>query len=168
MSDLIDPEPLIMDIRGKKVILDEDLARLYGVETKRLNEQVSRNKGRFPEDFVFRLNYKEKSEAVANCDRLGKTLYSSVFPNAFTEHGALMAAMVLRSPRATEASVWVVRAFVKMRSILADHNLIVEKIRELDGRVKDHDEAFETVFDTLRRMVEKLPVSEKTRKIGFK
>ena len=112
-------EPLILVLRGKRVILDADLARLYGVTTKRLNEQVHRNESRFPQDFVFRLTEEEKTEVVANCDHRRKLKYSRWLPNAFTEHGAIMAANVLSSTRAIEVSVLVVRAFVRMRDLMA-------------------------------------------------
>ena len=90
-------EPLIQTIRGQNVILDHDLAALYGVPTKRLNEQVRRNRERFPDDFLFQLTAEEKAEVVANCDRLARLKYSSSQPNAFTEHGTIMAANVLNS-----------------------------------------------------------------------
>jgi hypothetical protein len=98
-------ESVIHTVRGEKVILDTDLAHLYGVTTKRLNEQVKRNLRRFPPDFMFRLTVKEKAEVVANCDHLQKLKFSPSLPYAFTEHGALMAANVLNSPRAVEMSV---------------------------------------------------------------
>ena len=105
----------ILLIRGQKVILDADLAELYDVPTKRLNEQVKRNIDRFPPDFMFQLNLKEKEEVVANCDHLSRLKYSPSLPYAFTEHGAIMAASVLNSPRAVEISVYIVRAFVRLR-----------------------------------------------------
>jgi hypothetical protein len=105
-------ERSIFLIRGQKVMLDADLAELYGVTTKRLNEQVKRNRGRFPADFMFQFAAKEKIEVVANCDHLSKLKFSPVLPNAFTEHGAIMVASVLNTPRAIQTSVLVVRAFV--------------------------------------------------------
>lgn len=92
-------------LRGQKVMLDADLAELYGVPTKRLNEQIKRNVARFPADFMFRLSAKEKTEVVANCDHLAKLKFSPVLPHAFTEHGALMVATILNSPRAVDTSV---------------------------------------------------------------
>ena len=106
-------EQHILLVRGEKVIIDADLAKFYGVPTKRLNEQVKRNKARFPEDFMFQLSSEEKSELVANCDHLEKLKYSRNLSYAFTEHGAIMAASVLNSKRAVEVSVYIVRAFVK-------------------------------------------------------
>jgi hypothetical protein len=105
----------ILWVRERKVILDADLAELYGTQTKRLNEQVKRNRGRFPDDFLFQLTAREKSEVVANCDHLDRLKYSPRLPYAFTEHGALMVAAVLNTPRAVDVSIYVVRAFVKLR-----------------------------------------------------
>jgi hypothetical protein len=108
-------EQAILLIRGEKVMLDIDLAVIYGVTTKRLNEQVKRNAGRFPPDFMFQLIETEKAEVVANCDHLARLKFSPHLPYAFTEHGALMLANVLNSERAAQTSVMVVRAFVKLR-----------------------------------------------------
>src|SRR5204862_8075077 len=113
-------EKRILSLRGEKVILDLDLAELYGISTKRLNQQVKRNADRFPSDFAFFLTDREKAEVVANCDHLARLRFSPVLPRAFTEHGAIMAANVLNSPEATQMSVFVVRAFVRMRSLLTD------------------------------------------------
>ena len=109
---------LILDLRGRKVMLDADLAGIYGVPTKVLNQAVSRNKERFPRDFVFRLTPEEKMEVVTNCDHLARLKFSPVLPHAFTEHGAIMAATVLNSPQAVAMSVYVVRAFIRMREQL--------------------------------------------------
>jgi hypothetical protein len=106
-------------------MLDTDLARLYGVSTKRLNEQVKRNRDRFPDDFMFQLTPDEKAEVVANCDHLQRLKFSPALPYAFTEHGAIMVASVLNTSRAIEVSVYVVRAFVKLRVLSARlHDLI--------------------------------------------
>ena len=108
-------ENRILLIRGEKIVIEADLAGFYGVPTKRLNEQVKRNVDRFPDDFMFQLTKNEKSEVVANCDHLENLKYSRSLPYAFTEHGAIMAASVLNSPRAIEVSVFIVRAFIKLR-----------------------------------------------------
>ncbi|MDP3033052.1 MAG: ORF6N domain-containing protein, partial [Rhodocyclaceae bacterium] len=116
------PETLvrrILLIRGQRVMIDADLADLYGVPTKRLNEQVKRNIERFPDDFMFQLTPDEKTEVVANCDHLGSRKFSSSLPRVFTEHGALMLGNVLNSPRAVEVSILVVRTFVQLREILS-------------------------------------------------
>ena len=115
-------------IRGEKVILDSDLAEFYGVATKRLNEQVRRNRSRFPEDFVFQLTAAEKTEVVAKCDHLRKLKFSKSLPLAFTEHGALMAGNVLSSPQAVEASVLVVRTFVYLRRMLATNSEVAGRL----------------------------------------
>ena len=125
-------EDRILSIRGHRVMLDADLAELYGVPTKRLNEQVKRNEERFPEDFAFRLTMKEKAELVAKCDRFSRLKHSTAFPLVFTEHGAIMAANVLNSRRAIEASVCVVRAFVRMREVLATHKELVWRLDEME------------------------------------
>lgn len=111
----------ILFVRGRRVMLDADLAQLYGVATKRLNEQVKRNWARFPEDFMFQLTANEKTEVVAICDHLKSLKFSSTLPYAFTEHGAIMLASVLNSPIAIDASVHVVRAFIRLREILGTH-----------------------------------------------
>ena len=110
-------EQTILLIRGHRVMLDTDLADLYGVTTKRLNEQVKRNRNRFPADFMFQLTSTEKAEVVANCDHLKKLKFSPVRPFVFTEHGAVMVASVLNSKRAIEVSIYVVRAFVALREM---------------------------------------------------
>ncbi|MDQ6987773.1 MAG: ORF6N domain-containing protein [Mariprofundaceae bacterium] len=105
-------ERRILLIRRQKVMLDADLSDVYGVQTKRLNEQIKRNSARFPEDFIFKLTAQKKTQVVAICDHLAKLKYSSVLPYAFTEHGALMAASVLNTEKAVETSLFVIRAFV--------------------------------------------------------
>ena len=155
-------ERSILLIRGHKVMLDADLARLYGVTTKRLNEQVKRNRERFPEDFVFKLTDSEKAEVVANCDHLSRLKFSPVLPYAFTEHGAIMAATVLNSKRAIEVSVYVVRAFVCLRQILASNT---ELARKLDALEKKYDKQFKVVFDAIRQLM--TPPEKPRRKIGF-
>jgi hypothetical protein len=124
----------ILWLRGLPVILDLHLALLYGVKTKRLNEQVRRNSDRFPEDFVFRLSKKEWGEVVANCDQLGKILHSSILPTAFTEQGALMASTVLRSATAIQMSIYIVRAFVRMREAMSANEVIQRRLAEIGPR----------------------------------
>jgi len=132
-------EGRILVIRGQKVIVDADLAELYGVTTKRLNEQVRRNQERFPADFTFQLAEEEKTEVVAICDHLTKLKYSSTLPYAFTEHGAIMAAAVLNTPLAVEVSVYVVRAFVRLREVLAGNKALAKKLNTLESKVETHD-----------------------------
>lgn len=156
-------ERSILILRGEKVILDSDLADLYGITTKRLNEQVRRNRGRFPPDFMFQLTAAEKEEVVANCDHLARLKYSPARPLAFTEHGALMAANVLSSPRAIDASVMVVRAFVRLRQLLASH---IELKRQLDDLEKKYDTQFQQVFVAIRSLMAPPDQPDKGR-IGF-
>ncbi len=156
-------ERSILLIRNQKVMLDADLAELYGIETKRLNEQVKRNRERFPEDFMFQLTAEEKKKVVANCDHLQKLKFSSTLPYAFTEHGALMLANVLKSKRAIETSILVVRAFVRLRQILASH---AELARKLEKMEKKYDAQFRVVFDAIRQLM--APPETKPRPIGFR
>lgn len=153
----------ILLIRGHKVMLDADLAELYGVTTKRLNEQVKRNRERFPADFMFQLTEQEKTKVVAICDHLGRLKFSPVLPNAFTEHGAIMAASVLNTPRAVEMSVFVVRAFVRLRQIVSSH---VELARKLAVLEKKYDAQFKVVFDAIRELMTP-PEAKRMRPIGF-
>src|SRR4030065_1297828 len=124
-------EHSILLIRGHKVMLDADLARLYGVTTKRLNEQVRRNRDRFPDDFMFRLTDAEKKEVVANCDHLKTLKFSPNLPYAFTEHGAVMLAAVLHSPVAVDVSIQIVKTFIRLRELLANNKKRAKKIKEL-------------------------------------
>ena len=131
---LVRIESRIMLIRGKKVMVDADLAELYGVPTKRLNEQVKRNRERFPSDFMFQLTKAEKLEVVANCDHLTKLKFSKALPYAFTEHGAIQAANVLASPQAIEAGVYVVRAFVHLRELVVSNRELALRLDELESK----------------------------------
>jgi hypothetical protein len=158
-----DVERRILIIRGEKVILDADLAQLYGVSTKRLNEQVKRNQGRFPDDFMFQLTEPEKMEVVANCDHLRKLKFSPTRPYAFTEHGAIMAANVLNSEGAVKASVQVVRAFIKLRQMLASNAELARKLTELESK---YDRQFKKVFDAIRQLM--TPPVRKRKPIGFR
>jgi hypothetical protein len=155
-------ERSILLIRGEKVMLDSDLAELYGVETKRLNEQVRRNLSRFPSDFMFQLTDAEKSEVVANCDHLARLKFSPHLPFAFTEHGALMLANVLNSERAALTSVHVVRAFVRLRQMLASNAELARKLAALENK---YDAQFKVVFDAIRQLM--TPPEPKRREIGF-
>jgi hypothetical protein len=155
-------ERSIILVRGEKVMLDLDLASIYGVTTKRLNEQVKRNVTRFPSDFMFQLTETEKTEVVANCDRLARLKFSPHLPYAFTEHGALMLANVLNSERAAQTSVQVVRAFVKLRQMLATN---AELARKLAAMEKKYDAQFKVVFDAIRQLMS--PPEKPKREIGF-
>jgi len=144
-------------------MIDADLAALYGVPTKRLNEQVRRNAGRFPEDFCFQLSPAEKAEVVANCDHLARLKFSPSLPYVFAEHGAIMAANVLNSARAVKMSVHVVRAFVRLRELIASHKELVKRLDELEER---YDEQFKVVFDAIRQLMAP-PAEKPKRRIGF-
>jgi len=158
-------QQLILLIRGKKVMLDSDLAKLYGVSTKRLNEQVKRNRNRFPKDFMFQLTAKEKGEVVANCDHLSRLKFSPSLPYAFTEHGAIMLASVLNTERAIEVSVFVVRAFIKLREMLAAHKDLAFKLAELERRLETHDESIRSLVSAIRQLM--APKEAPRKKIGF-
>ena len=160
-------EQRILLIRGEKVIIDADLAQFYGVPTKRLNEQVKRNKARFPEDFMFQLSSEEKSELVANCDHLEKLKYSKSLPYAFSEHGAIMAASVLNSKRAIEVSVYIVRAFVKLRRMIAEHKELSRRIAQIESHLADHDEQIIELIKAIKQLLKPEPPPKK-RRIGFK
>lgn len=161
-------EDIILKIRGENVILAPDLAKLFGVETKRLNEQVKRNLKRFPSDFMFQLTPDEFSELVANCDRFDRLKHSSVLPYAFTEHGALQAANVLNTDQAIEMSVYVVRAFVAMRRMTGTLKELADKVAELEAKYGRHDE----VLQILSRILfpepsPSVPPPSPKRRIGF-
>lgn len=155
-------ERAILSLRGEKVMLDADLADIYGVTTKMLNQAVKRNASRFPSDFMFQLTETEKSEVVTNCDHLAKLKFSPYLPYAFTEHGALMLANVLSSARAAQTSVQVVRAFVKLRQMLASNAGLARKLEAME---KKYDKQFKVVFDAIRQLMS--PPEPKRREIGF-
>jgi hypothetical protein len=155
----------ILLIRGEKVILDADLAGFYGVATKRLNEQVRRNSGRFPDDFVFRLTLAEKTEVVAKCDHLRKLRFSKALPIAFTEHGALMAANVLSSPQAIDTSVLVVRTFIQLRRIMATSTEVAGRLAAVEKQLADHETNIASIIEALRQL--STPSTRTKRRIGF-
>ncbi len=161
-------ESRILVLRNEKVILDADLAALYGVPTKALNQAVKRNQDRFPDDFLFQLTAREKEEVVTNCDHLERLKYSPTLPYAFTEHGAIMAASVLNSPRAVEVSVYVVRAFVRLRKWLDSQGELAAKLQELDRKVARHDDSIRVLVAAIRKLMAPPPSkSSKRRPIGF-
>lgn len=157
-------ERLILLIRGQKVILDSDLAELYGVPTKRLNEQVRRNRGRFPSDFMFQLTEPEKREVVANCDHLARLRFSPGLPYVFTEHGAIMAASVLKSERAIQTSIFVVRAFIRLKQTLASQEGLAVKVKRLQKTVQNHDKQIVAIVDTIQLL---MPPAEEPPKEPF-
>ncbi len=155
-------ERAILLIRGEKVMLDLDLAVIYEVSTGALNQAVKRNLGRFPPDFMFQLTQKEKAEVITNCDNLARLKFSPHVPYAFTEHGALMLANVLNSERAAQTSVQVVRAFVKLRQMLASNADLARKLAALEQK---YDAQFKVVFDAIRQLMS--PPAKPKREIGF-
>ncbi|MBI4744152.1 MAG: ORF6N domain-containing protein [Actinobacteria bacterium] len=158
-------EQKIFTVRNIKVMIDADLAEIYGVSTKRLNEQVKRNKERFPEDFMFQLTKEEKIEVVANCDHLEKLKFSTSLPYAFTEHGAIMLASVLNTPIAVQTSILIVRAFIKLREIMSTHKELVYKLNELESKFEKHDKDIQLIFEAIRQLM--MPPDKPKRKIGF-
>jgi ORF6N domain-containing protein len=163
-------EQRIFVLRGHRVMLDRDLAELYGVVLKRLNEQVKRNQDRFPDDFMFQLTSEEgkavtlSRSQIATLKRGENIKYQ---PYAFTEHGAVMLANVLRSPVAVRASIQVVRAFVNLRRTLATHKDLARKIDAIERLVGKHDVELQDVLRILRKLLEPPPVPHK-RPIGFR
>jgi hypothetical protein len=144
----------ILVIRGCKVMLDADLAELYGITTKALNQGVKRNNERFPSDFMFQLSAEEKHEVVTNCDHLARLKFSASLPYAFTEHGALMLGNVLKSSRAIEVSLIVVRAFVQLREMLSTHKELALKLEELERKTSSHDQAIAGLIDAIRSLMQ--------------
>ncbi len=158
------PNEVIIRLRGQAVILDSDLAALYGVTVKRLNEQVKRNIKRFPEDFVFQLTQDEAQRSRSQNATLKRGQNIKYLPYAFTEHGAVMAANVLKSEQAIEMSVTIVRAFVKLRRMAMSVEGLARKVNALEQK---YDKQFKVVFDAVRRLMAPPPEPPK-RKIGFK
>jgi hypothetical protein len=159
-------EPKILLIRGRKVLLDADLAELYGTNTKTLNQAVKRNASRFPPDFMFRLSAEEKKGVFESCTHLRRLRFSPALPYAFTEHGAIMAASVLNTARAVEISTFIVRAFVKLRETLSAHKELAAKLAELERRVGEHDESIQALVATIRQLMAPQPQDD-GRRIGF-
>lgn len=169
-------EGRIQRVRGLRVMLDVDLAVLYGVATKRLNEQVKRNRERFPADFLFQLTAAEKAEVIANCDHLQKLKFSKALPYAFTEHGAIQAANVLASPQAVEMGIFVVRAFVHLREAASVHADLAKRLADLEMKTESLELSHDTfsrntrlqlrqLLDAMRELT--VPPESSKRPIGF-
>lgn len=147
-------------------MVDADLALLYGVPTKRLNEQVKRNLSRFPEDFMFQLSESEKEKLIAESSDLSRLKFSSSLPYVFTEHGVVMLVSVLNSDRAIEVNVLIVRIFVRMRELLLNYKDILIKVERLEKKSEHYDEEIRLIFTYLKQLLNpKVPAS---RKIGFR
>ncbi len=158
-------EKAILFIRNQRVMLDTDLAALYGVQTKVLNQAVKRNERRFPSDFVFFLTKEEKDELVTNCDRLRRMRHSSALPRAFTEQGVAMLSSVLNSERAVDVNIEIMRAFIRLRVLLSAQKELAGKLSELEKRLGGHDEKIQVIFQAIRQL---MTSPEKPRKkIGF-
>jgi ORF6N domain len=159
-------ESRILILRHRRVILDVDIAELYGVPVKRLNEQVKRNEERFPSDFMFRLSSKEHSSLRSQFATSNKTRGGRRYPpHAFTEHGAIMAATVLNSKRAVHMSVFVVRAFVRLREMLATNRRVAGKISELENRLDTNDSVILDLIEAIKELM--TPVQPRRTRIGF-
>ena len=162
----------ILALRGQRVMLDTDLARLYGVSTKRLNEQVRRNTARFPADFMFRLTVQELTSLrsqIATSNNASERGGRRYLPLAFTEHGALMAANVLSSGRAVKVAIYVVRAFVELREAVARHQELAKRLDELETRIEtklaNQDQTISGILAAIRQLM--APTESKRRPIGF-
>jgi hypothetical protein len=169
------PEEVIMNkillLRGVKVMIDSDMAELYGLSTKRLNERVKRNLKRFPEDFMFQITEDEKQEVVAICDHLSRLKFSHQLPYVFTEYGAVMLASVLNSDRAIMMNIQIVRVFTKMRKLINTHSEILKKLDELQKKDFEQDNQILLIFEYLKQLEEakhdKLEFKER-KQIGFR
>lgn len=156
-------EDYIFQISGRKVMVDADLALLYGVNTKALKQQVKRNQGRFPVDFMFEVSTEEKTELVTNCDRLAKLKHSSVNPYVFTEQGVSMLSSVLRSEKAIEINIEIMQAFVRYRSLISESEILRKDLKSLDSKLNE-------VFKFLLQKIDALHQKkhEEREPIGFK
>ena len=160
-------EEIILLLRGQRVMLDRDLAALYGVSTKAFNQAVKRNESKFPEDFRFQLTKEEKQEVVTNRDHLKNLKYSPVLPYAFTEHGALMAANVLNSEQANSMSVYIVRAFVRLRETILGNSKLAVKLMEVEKRLDRHDESLNALVNAIECLLDEPEEKGKKRRMGF-
>jgi hypothetical protein len=174
-DNLMLPDEVIINkillIRGERVMIDSDLAELYGVPTKRLNEQIKRNIKRFPKHFMFELTKEEKDEVVAKCDHLKKLKHSSFLPNVFTHYGVLQVANVLNSDRAILTGNRIIEVFVRMHEMLSAHKEILQKLEELERKGIEHDNSIMLIFEYIKQFeaVKQEELEYKNRKpIGFK
>jgi hypothetical protein len=163
-------QSLIYVLRGHRVMLDRDLADLYGVETRALNQAVQRNRSRFPEDFMFRLTLEEGKAVMALRSQnvtLKRGEHLKYAPCVFTEHGAVMLANVLKSDRAVRASILVVRAFVSLRQMLGTHDDLLRRVEAIERRVGKHDTELHEIIKILRKLLEPPPPEPPKRPFGF-
>ena len=168
MKDLIPQETIeqrIFLIRKQKVMVDRDLAELYGVETKHLNRQVKRNIQRFPDEFMLQLTIEERNQLVTICHRFKTMKHSSSLPYVFTEHGVAMLASVLKSDRAVKISINIIKAFVKLREMLSTHKELAHKLAQLERKIEKHDDEIKLIFDAIRQLMTR--PEPKSKRIGF-
>jgi|SRR5580658_413891 hypothetical protein len=158
-------ERRIYVIREQKVMLDRDLAELYGVRTMALKQQVKRNANRFPPDFTFRLSKLEAESLISQNVISTRRSFSRVLPSAFTEQGVAMLSSVLKSERAAQVNVFIMRAFVRMREVLANQRSLLQKLDELEKKYQTHDTDIKAIFDALKMLIQ-VPAPPR-RKIGF-
>ena len=158
-------ESKILLMRRQKVMLDKNLAKLYGVKATRLREQVKRNKKRFPEDFMFQLTSEEVDTLVSQNAIPSKKHLGGYLPYAFTEQGVAMLSSVLHSERAVQVNIAIMRAFVKLRQILSTHKELAHKLERLDRKIEKHDEEIRTIFEAIRQLM--APPEKPKRRIGF-
>jgi len=169
-KSLVVPDEIIINkiyfIRGHKVMLDSDIAELYGVETKRLKEQVNRNIKRFPGHFMFELSQEENERLRSHFATLKQGAHSKYLPYAFTEHGVLMLSNILKSGRAIEMSIKIIDVFVKLREMLITHKDILLKLEQIEKKITGHDEEIQMIFAALKELLD--PPKEPRNQIGFK
>ncbi len=166
MANLIPVEVIeqrIFLIRGEKVMIDRDLAELYQVTTKALNQAMRRNSDRFPDNFMFQLTSREKEELVTNCDRFESLKHSTSLPSVFTEQGVAMLSSVLRSKRAIQVNIQIMNTFVQLRRMLADNTVLAHRLDEME---KTYNAQFKVVFEALRKLI--TPPDPPKRPIGFR
>jgi len=168
MSEIVPHEVIenkIFLIRGHKVMMDKDLAMLYGVDTGALNRSVKRNMDRFPNDFMFQLTQKEFENLICQ-NGISSWGGTRKMPRAFTEQGVAMLSSVLRSKKAAQVNIIIMRAFVKLREILSTHKELAYKLRELEGKMEKHDGEIQAIFEAIRQLMTP-PAEPPKRKIGF-
>jgi hypothetical protein len=161
-----DIERQIFLIRGHKVMIDRDLAGLYQVPTKVLNQTIKRNQERFPDGFMFRLSPQETLELVTNCDRFTKLKHSSATPFAFTEYGVAMLSSVLRSKRAIQINIQIIQTFIRLRQWALTHKDLAQKIAEVENKTRTHDKHIQNIFEALRELIN--PPAQPRKSIGFR
>lgn len=159
-------ESKILLIRGRKIMLDRDLAKLYEVKTIALRQQVKRNKDRFPEDFIFKLTKGEAESLLSQNVIPSKRSFGGYLPYAFTEQGIAMLSSVLKSKRAIHVNIAIMRAFVRLRKVLSTHKALAYKLNKLERKIEKHDEEIRAIFEAIRQLM--APPEKPNRRIGFR